>query len=152
MSMKLVCDHCEGVIVDAEFREERRSVMSRNPNDATAGTARVSEETFHYHALCFDIRVKAADNAPMTSAADPEAEISDDHPLKRADQEAATQRDESIRTGEATTRELAFQKRREELDEMTLESLRDLASEHDISGRSKMDKKELIEALLAVGA
>jgi hypothetical protein len=34
-----------------------------------------------------------------------------------------------------------------DLSELTYQELRDLASEHDISGRSDMDKAELIDAL-----
>jgi len=36
------------------------------------------------------------------------------------------------------------------LDELTYQELRDLASEHDISGRSDMDKADLVDALAEV--
>jgi hypothetical protein len=37
------------------------------------------------------------------------------------------------------------------LDDLTLQSLQDLASEHEIEGRSSMDKAELVAALEAAG-
>lgn len=152
MTMRLVCDHCEGVINDAEFREVRRSVMMRDPADPMAGTSRAADETFHYHTLCLESRVQAAVSAQFSAASARSEQIPDDHPLRKAEADAADAHQDRIRVGSKSDRsneaEDDMLRRRERLEDMSVDELRDLARQNEIEGRSDMKKAELVDALL----
>src|SRR5436190_8730991 len=97
MTLRLVCDHCNNVIEESEFKEVRHAEMTRNPRDPLAGMGRQSEETTHYHTLCYEARTRAADAAALT-AAGPEPALPSDHPLARLEEEAIERQAELIRT------------------------------------------------------
>jgi len=143
MTMRLVCDHCEGVINEAEFAEEQRSIMARSLDDPTGGTARTMTESFHYHMLCAEARIRAAERAPLSSSPEP-VELPDDHPLAQVEREAGVVQQEQIRTGEAEVRPLTG----EQLHEKTVEELHEIAAHLDVSGRSEMRKDDLVEAIV----
>ena len=91
MSLRLVCDHCDSPITDAEFREVQRSVAQQDSGRPDHGVARGHTETYHYHSACMALRVDAADaTKPNAPPADPLAlEPGADHPMTRERTERA---------------------------------------------------------------
>lgn len=80
---------------------------------------------------------------------DPEVDVADDSADADdgADVEEASSDVEEV---EAETEEETKSEEDQDFEEMSVTELKDLASEHDIPGRSGMNKAELVEALEAI--